>query len=57
MFVENAGKMNIDISEIDTVIISHGHKDHGGALKHFLGLNSQQRSFLERSTYDLLITF
>ena len=28
---ENAVKRNIDISKVDTVIISHGHIDHGGA--------------------------
>lgn len=32
---ENAVKRNIDISKVDTVIISHGHIDHGGALKVF----------------------
>lgn len=37
---ENAMKRNIDISKVDTVIISHGHFDHGGALKKFLDINS-----------------
>ena len=37
---ENAVKRNIDISKVDTVIISHGHFDHGGALKKFLDVNS-----------------
>ena len=35
---ENAMKRNIDISKVDTVIISHGHFDHGGALKKFLNI-------------------
>lgn len=32
---ENAAKRNIDISKVDIVVISHGHSDHGGALKKF----------------------
>lgn len=31
----NAKKRNIDLTKVDTVIISHGHADHGGALKDF----------------------
>ncbi len=32
---DNAVRRNIDISKVDTVIVSHGHFDHGGALKSF----------------------
>ena len=31
----NVKKRNIDLSKIDTVIVSHGHFDHGGALDNF----------------------
>ena len=30
----NAGKMNIDLSAIDGLILSHGHRDHTGGLAH-----------------------
>lgn len=33
LFVENARKMSIDISEVDLVIISHGHYDLRRAIK------------------------
>lgn len=33
---ENAERLGIDLAAVDTVIISHGHNDHGGALGHFL---------------------
>ena len=36
LFLGNAVKLDVDISDIDSVIISHGHNDHGGALKYFL---------------------
>ncbi|MBE6413619.1 MAG: MBL fold metallo-hydrolase [Verrucomicrobiaceae bacterium] len=32
--VQNATTMGIDLSTIDTIILSHGHNDHTGGLKH-----------------------
>lgn len=32
-FIENAKKMNIDLSKLDYVILSHGHYDHTGGFK------------------------
>ena len=52
LFIENARKKNIDISEIDTVIISHGHKDHGGALEHFLKLNSKAKFYIREDAFE-----
>lgn len=52
LFAENAVKMNIDITKIDMVVISHGHKDHGGALKKFLSLNSTAKVYIRRQAFD-----
>lgn len=52
LFAENAEKMGIDIKEIDTVIISHGHKDHGGGLKEFLKLNSTARIYIRKQAFE-----
>lgn len=49
---ENAQKRNIDLSKVDTVIISHGHVDHGGALKHFLQINSQAKIYIQRKAFQ-----
>lgn len=48
----NAEKKGIDIKEIDTVIISHGHYDHGGALKAFLEKNKKAQVYIQESAFD-----
>lgn len=49
---ENAQKKGIDLSLVDTVIISHGHVDHGGALKQFLEINSTAKIFVQRKAFE-----
>ncbi len=49
---ENAGKMNINLSEVDTVIISHGHMDHGGALGRFLKINSRAKIYVQHLAFE-----
>ena len=43
LYICNANRMSIDLSEVDYVFISHGHADHAGGLRHFLGLNTKAR--------------
>ena len=35
LFLENAKKLDVNISDIDYLIISHGHYYHGGGLRMF----------------------
>ena len=49
---ENAEKKNIDLSAVDTVIISHGHFDHGGALKEFLKRNTSAKVYIQRTAFE-----
>lgn len=51
LFFENAVKMDIDISDIDYAVISHGHNDHGGGLGRFLEENSKAEVFLHDSAF------
>ena len=48
---ENAEKRKIDLSAVDTVILSHGHNDHGGALREFLKINTTASVYLQRDAF------
>lgn len=48
----NAKKRNIDLSKIDTVIISHGHFDHGGALDKFFKINFSAKVYIQRKAFS-----
>lgn len=39
LFLKNASVLNVDVSLVDTVILSHGHNDHGGGLPFFMKVN------------------
>ena len=39
MLIRNAERLEIDLSTVDYVFISHGHSDHAGGLKHFMTVN------------------
>lgn len=51
-FIENAKKLNIDIAEVDIVIISHGHRDHGGGLESFLKENSKAKIYINKNAFE-----
>ena len=50
-FIENALALGIDLSMVDTVVISHGHFDHGGGLKSFLKLNSSAKIYVQKNIF------
>ncbi len=41
-FIHNAEQMNIDLGQLDSVVLSHGHYDHSGG---FTALTKKSRSF------------
>ena len=43
VFIRNAEEMEIDLSTVDYVFISHGHSDHAGGLRHLMKINDKSK--------------
>ncbi|MDD3079755.1 MAG: MBL fold metallo-hydrolase [Paludibacter sp.] len=53
VFIRNAEKLNIDLSEVDFVFLSHGHIDHTGGLMSFFQINQKAQAFVSvKVAYD-----
>lgn len=52
VLLENAKKLDVDLSLIDTVIISHGHYDHGGNLSAFLDINNIAKIYVNKNAFN-----
>ena len=51
-FIKNASSLNIDLSKVDLLIISHGHYDHGGGLKAFLNINHHAKIYIQEKAFQ-----
>lgn len=51
-FLENAKKLGVDLSAVDTVIISHGHYDHTGGLTAFSQINAKACIYMQKSAVN-----
>ncbi|PKM54865.1 MAG: MBL fold hydrolase [Firmicutes bacterium HGW-Firmicutes-5] len=49
--VKNAKKLQIPLEEVDTLIISHGHYDHGGGLEDFLRINKHANIYIHPEAF------
>ncbi len=49
---ENARLCAIDLAHVDIVVISHGHRDHGGALGRFLEVNKKAKVYVQKSAFE-----
>lgn len=52
MFLRNAEKMGVSISEVSRFVLSHAHNDHGGGITAFLHANQSAPLYISR--YGLL---
>ena len=52
LFVRNAQKLGVDLSQVDIAVISHGHYDHGGGLKHLLAANGKAAIYINEHAFE-----
>lgn len=50
-FIHNAKKLGIDLTQVDTVVLSHGHIDHGGGLEAFLKINHTAKVYIQETAF------
>ncbi len=51
LFLRNAKKLDVNIADIDFLVISHGHYDHGGGLKTFFAENTKAEVFMHKLAF------
>lgn len=52
LFLSNARRLNLDLSLVDTVVISHGHYDHGGGLEDFIRVNQKAKIYIQKDAFN-----
>lgn len=52
LFYENAQKLDIDLSKVDIVFLSHGHYDHGGGLEKFIEINDKAKIYTSKFAFQ-----
>lgn len=50
-FLKNAKQCDVDVKAVDTVVISHGHSDHGGGLGAFLQMNRTAQIYVRPDAF------
>ena len=50
-FIKNAETLGINLEEIDTAVLSHGHYDHSGGWKGFLEVNQKAEIYMQRGVF------
>jgi metal-dependent hydrolase (beta-lactamase superfamily II) len=49
LILSNAEKMEVDLSQVDTVVLSHGHYDHSGGILPFASINDHAKIYMKQS--------
>ena len=51
LYRKNAKRLGIDLTEVDYLVISHGHYDHGTGIKQFLKLNKKALVYISKRAF------
>lgn len=51
LLLKNAEKLGIDLTKVDTVILSHGHYDHGGGILPFAEINPAAKIYIPAAAF------
>ncbi len=51
-FIDNARRLNIDISDVSSLVISHGHYDHTGGLLEFCRINNKAKIYIKEAAFN-----
>jgi len=49
--LKNAEKLGVDLKAVDTVILSHGHFDHGGGIMPFAAINPEAKIYIHKKAF------
>lgn len=47
-FLKNASKMGVHLEDVDMMILSHGHYDHGGGIEYFMEINKKALVYIHK---------
>lgn len=51
-FLENARVLGIDLTQVDMVVLSHGHYDHAGGIMDFVKINPKAAIYIQKTATD-----
>lgn len=52
LYLKNAELLGIDLSEVEIMVLSHGHYDHGGGIPSFLDINEKAKVYASEYAFD-----
>ena len=55
VFLKNAEKIGADLTQVDIVVLSHGHYDHCNGLYYFLGINPNATIYVHQSAFEVFM--